>query len=255
MKKLLFACLIIAIVGGGWWALRHHQTKTSSHAPAGQTSKTQSTSPANSFNKQLYSLIDSSSIWVITNKQHPLSPINYAPADLVVPSVPLRVPGNESMQVRAVTATALKTMFAAAAKDNISLMLSSGYRSFAYQTNLYSGYVQTQGQAAADQESARPGYSEHQTGLAADLEPVSKNCELQQCFGSTPEGQWLAAHAYQYGFIIRYAADNQNITGYEPEPWHVRYIGTALATEMHNRGIQTLEQFFNVSGGTTYKSP
>ena len=207
-----------------------------------------------SFNKKQYSLTDPSSIWVIVNKQHPLSPINYVPTGLVTPNIPLRVPDNETMQVRAVTATALEQMFSAAQTDNIKLMLASGYRSYTYQTSLYNGYVQTQGPTGADQQSARPGYSEHQTGFAADLEHVDQNCELEQCFGDTSEGKWVAANAYKYGFIVRYTTGNQSITGYEAEPWHVRYVGVALATELHNTHIQqTLEQFFGVNGGTVYK--
>jgi len=157
------------------------------------------------------------------------------------------------MQVRKVTATALEQMFAAAKQQGIDLMLSSGYRSYAYQVSLYNGYVQTQGQATADTQSARPGYSEHQTGFAADIEPVSKECEVDPCFGTTPEGIWLAANAYKYGFIIRYTAADQKITGYEAEPWHIRYVGTALSTELHSTGVQTLEQFFGISGGAVYK--
>jgi D-alanyl-D-alanine carboxypeptidase len=212
-----------------------------------------SSSETNSFNKSQYSLTDPSSIWVIVNKQHPLNPKNYVPSDLVVPTVPLRVPGNESMQLRKETATALEKMFSAAKDQGLNLMLSSGYRSYTYQVGLYNNYVQTQGQAIADQQSARPGYSEHQTGFAADVEPVSKNCELEQCFGDTPEGKWVAANSYKYGFIVRYTVGNQNITGYEPEPWHIRYVGIPLATELHNSNVQTLEQFFSISGGTTYK--
>lgn len=131
-------------------------------------------------------------------------------------------------------------------------MLSSGYRSYNYQTSLYSNYVKNEGQTAADTQSARPGHSEHQTGLAADIEPASRNCEVDQCFATTPEGKWLAANAYTYGFIIRYPADKVDVTGYEYEPWHIRYIGAPLATELHNQGIETLEEFFGVSGGPSY---
>ena len=204
------------------------------------------------FDKTLYSTADPTSLWVIVNKQHPLRPVDYKPGDLVVPDVPLRVPGNESMQVRKTTATALETMFAAAKKQGISLMLSSGYRSYEYQVGLYNGYVQSEGRAVADTQSARPGYSEHQTGFAADLEPASRTCEVDQCFAGTPEGKWLAANAYQYGFIIRYPSGLDTITGYEYEPWHVRYIGTVLSEEMHKTGVLTLEQFFGVKGGTAY---
>lgn len=242
---LLFTVILAGLV---WVAFGQHnnaatQVTPQSHSPM--------PSPAQ-FDKKRYSLTDPTSIWVIVNKQHPLQPKDYIPADLVVPTVPLRVPGNESMQLRQITATNLEDMFTAAKASGINLMLSSGYRSYQYQVSLYNGYVQTQGQAVADTQSARPGFSEHQTGLAADVEPVSRTCEVDTCFKDTPEGQWLAANAYKYGFIIRYTAGKTAITGYEFEPWHVRYVGTALSTEMHDKHIETLEEFFGVTGGTTY---
>src|SRR5258708_22988363 len=179
--------------------------KNTALAPVATSSTTtkkpdQTTKPG--FDKHAYSTTDPTSIWIVVNKQHRLTPSNYAPTDLVVPNIPLRVPGNESMQVRHVTATALEAMFAAAKTQSISLMLASGYRSYAYQVNLYNGYVASMGQTAADQQSARPGYSEHQTGLAADIEPDSRKCETQQCFADTSEGKWLDTNAYKYGFII-----------------------------------------------------
>ena len=253
MLKRIYIFILLGIAIAGALVIF---IKTEAHAPAGantnkaSTSKTAVTKPT--FDKHMYSLTDPTSIWVIVNKQHPLSPLDYVPADLTVPNIPLRVPGNDSMQVRKVTAQALETMFAAAKTDGINLMLASGYRSYTYQVNLYNGYVQSEGQQVADTQSARPGFSEHQTGLAADLEPASRNCEVDQCFANTPEGEWLAANAYLYGFIIRYPNGLDNITGYEYEPWHVRYVGIALATEMHKENVLTLEQFFNVSGGTTY---
>ena len=199
-------------------------------------------------------LTNPTSIWVIVNKQHPLQPISYVPPDLTVPTVTLRSPGEPNMQMRAVTATALEQMFAAAKQQGINLEVVSAYRSYSYQQTLYEGYVGSVGQAAADQESARAGYSEHQTGLSVDIGGVDDVCILSQCFGTTPEGEWLAANAYQYGFILRYPQGLENITGYEYEPWHFRYVGTALSEEMHKENIQTLEQFFGVSGGIVYKT-
>lgn len=254
LKIYILLLLAVCILAGVFYVF-HKPAKPAAASKATTTQTTAKSKTGDGFNKQQYSLTDPTSIWVIVNKQHPLNPIDYAPSDLVVPNVPLRVPGNESMQLRAVTATAMETMFAAAKAQGINLMLSSGYRSYSYQVSLYGGYVNTEGQTTADTQSARPGYSEHQTGLAADIEPVSRNCEVDPCFGNTPEGKWLAANAYLYGFIIRYTTGNESITGYEAEPWHVRYIGTALSKELHDTGVQTLEQFFNVPGGTTYKTP
>jgi D-alanyl-D-alanine carboxypeptidase len=246
--KFLVFLVLCVIVGGGLLLWNKDKAEAPSH---NNSPSTQQNSGA-AFSKDQYSLTDPTSIWVITNKQHALQPKDYIPNDLVVPKVPLRVPGNESMQLRQEAATALETMFQAAAKDSVQLMLSSGYRSYNYQVNLYNGYVAAQGQAVADTQSARPGYSEHQTGLAADVEPTSKHCEVEPCFGSTPEGQWVAANAYKYGFIVRYQTGYEDITGYEPEPWHIRYVGTPLATELHRTSTATLEQFFDVTGGKLY---
>ena len=243
---LLFLVVVLAVVTYLAWPNK---------AAAPTASKNSSTSTASGsagFNKQQYSTTDPTIIWVVVNKPHPLSPIDYAPADLVVPNVPLRVPGNESMQRRAPAATALEQMFAGAKAAGLNLMLASGYRSYNYQVGLYNGYVNTEGQATADTQSARPGHSEHQTGLAVDIEPDSRKCELGQCFANTPEGKWLAANAYRYGFILRYTPNKVAITGYESEPWHFRYIGKDLAQQMRASGITTLEEFFGISGGQNY---
>jgi D-alanyl-D-alanine carboxypeptidase len=249
--KLLLTVMLVAIVVG---VLLLKALPAAAPSPDNKTAQPVPTAakPVKGFDKNKLSHTDPNSLWVVVNKQHPLVPKDYVPPDLVVPNIPVRVPGNESMQVRQAMATALETMFAAAKEQGLNLMLSSGYRSYTYQVNLYNGYVATQGQATADTQSARPGFSEHQTGLGADLEPASKTCEVEQCFSATPEGVWLANNAYQFGFIIRYTLDDQATTGYEFEPWHVRYVGTDLSTELHNTHIATLEQFFNISGGKDY---
>ena len=112
------------------------------------------------------------------------------------------------------------------------------------QDSVYKKEVATYGQAKADTQSAKPGYSEHQTGLAIDV--GGGGCGIEDCFGETAEGKWLASNAYSYGFIIRYQAGKESITGYRAEPWHIRYVGTELSVEMNNTGIQTLEEFFNI---------
>lgn len=204
------------------------------------------------FNTHLYSTTKPESLWVIVNKHHPLNPKDYVPSDLVVPDVPLRVPGNATMQLRQETATALGNLFTAAKAAGYNLMLASGYRSYSYQVSLYNQYVSAQGQAKADTFSARPGYSEHQTGLAADIEATNRVCEVDQCFAGTPEGKWVAENAYKYGFVIRYPNGEEGITGYEYEPWHIRYVGQQLSTEMHKQNIDTLEQFFKLAPAPSY---
>jgi zinc D-Ala-D-Ala carboxypeptidase len=235
----------------GRTTVNHTTTTTSSKPGVTQSAATQA--PAG-FNKAQYSTTDPASIWVVVNKQHQLGPKDYTPKNLVVPDIPLRsnITSTEKY-VRSDMAKALETMVAAATGDGIHLNLQSGYRSYSFQVSLYNSYVKQQGQAAADRQSARAGYSEHQTGLAADLGGTSKPaCNVDPCFADTVEGKWLAANAYKYGFIIRYTAAKETVTGYEYEPWHVRYIGNELALEMHNQSVETLEEFFNITGGPNY---
>lgn len=125
-----------------------------------------------------------------------------------------------------------------AAADNVNIYLSSGFRSYDYQSSLYNGYVSYYGRAAADTFSARPGHSEHQTGLAIDCNIVNDS------FIGTREAIWLAEHCHEYGFIIRYPQGKQSITGYKYEPWHIRYIGDK-AEEIYESGL-TLEEYYGL---------
>lgn len=181
--------------------------------------------------------------WVV-NKKRPLNPLQYVPPNLVSPNVKSRAGGT----VRSDVAAALQQLFAAAQAAGHDPMFSSGYRSYDTQSSLYNGYVARDGQAAADTYSARPGYSEHQTGLAADVCNAA-NCELEERFGTTPFGQWLAANAHTYGFTIRYKQGKQHITGYTYEPWHLRYVGVDLAANLRT---QTMEEYFGLPAAPSY---
>lgn len=251
-KRNLVIVIVVLAVAAASFAFYHHRNKQTSPQPS-STPTTNSSSANTSFSKDQYSVDEASSLWAVVNKGRAL-PSNYIPENLIVPNVPLRLSaGSSEMHLRSDAVKALETMFAAAKADNINLMLESGYRSYGEQVSVYGGYVKTDGQAKADTYSARPGHSEHQTGLAADIEPTSRQCEVDQCFESTPEGKWLAANSYKYGFVIRYQKNTQNITGYEYEPWHVRYVGTDLAAQTQSSG-QTLEQFFGLPTFTDYPS-
>lgn len=208
----------------------------------------QPTTPA--FNKQQLSIDDPASLWFIVNKQRP-TPAAYVPAGLRQPNVRVRSSGSSEMLLRDEAASAVEALVAGAAEDSINLMLVSGYRSYGLQQSVYGGNVAREGQASADKTSARPGHSEHQTGLAADLGTINRSCELDTCFGQTTEGQWLAAHAHEYGFVIRYPEGKEGIVGYTYEPWHVRYVGKELAAEVTKSG-QVLEQFFGLPNAPTY---
>ena len=121
----------------------------------------------------------------------------------------------------------------------------SGYRSYDYQTELYNNYVAREGQAAADTYSARPGYSEHQTGLAFDI--LDSHGNLLDGPEYHDAIHWLHTHAHEYGFIIRFQPGKEAITGYQAEAWHLRYVGDK-ATAIYNSGL-SLEEYFGVPGG------
>ncbi|QLK85242.1 D-alanyl-D-alanine carboxypeptidase family protein [Staphylococcus sp. 17KM0847] len=140
---------------------------------------------------------------------------------------------------------ALQQLFDDAQKEGMSLYKISGYRSYPTQVELYKSYVQRDGKKAADQYSARPGHSEHQTGLAFDVGGVHSDENLYARFGKTKEGQWIAKHAHQYGFIVRYPKGKENITGYQYEPWHLRYLGKDKATEVYKSG-EALEEYLGL---------
>ena len=188
------------------------------------------------------------SLLVVANKKHKL-PDGYEPADLRAPAVEMRY---NTWTMRDEAAAALEQMFAAAAQENIHLVMGSGYRSEAFQKVLYDQYVARDGVEKADTYSSRPGYSDHQTGLATDLcgpEEV-KETDLTQKFEETAEGQWLRVHAHEYGFIMRYPKDKDEITGYKYEPWHFRYVGIETATAIYNAGeFESFEEYFGISGG------
>lgn len=186
---------------------------------------------------------------MVVDKLRPLNPKDYVPADLVQTPVAHANPP----ALRAEAADAMVAMFAAAKAEGAGgMQLQSAYRSYTTQVVVYNRYVSQVGQAGADAQSARPGFSEHQTGLAADISSLPATCVLAACFGDTPQGTWLVANAYRFGYLLRYPADKVAVTGYMYEPWHFRYIGAALATEMHDEGVTTLEEFFGLPPAPDY---
>ncbi|MYL46822.1 carboxypeptidase [Virgibacillus halodenitrificans] len=178
----------------------------------------------------------------LVNKQHAL-PADYIPKDLVTPKV--RFPFTEDLpkkQMRQVAATALEKMFAAADKAGLDLFAQSGYRSYERQDAIFASNLNEHGEEAANKFSARPGESEHQTGLTMDVTSPDINYGLTIEFGKTDEGKWIKKHAAEYGFIIRYPKGKENITKYQYEPWHLRFVGKEAAKEIMTKGI-TLEEY------------
>lgn len=181
-------------------------------------------------------------IAVLVNKTFKL-PDNYKPDDLVEPNIPfIFKEKSDKRLMRKEAAGALEKLVAAAKQDGVSLAGVSGYRSQATQKTLFENYVKKDGEEAARKYSAVPGHSEHQTGLAMDISGSDGKCAASDCFGGTKEAKWLAEHAAEHGFIIRYPKGKESITGYQYEPWHLRYVGTAIAKEIAKEGI-TLEEY------------
>ena len=140
------------------------------------------------------------------------------------------------------TTEAFNKMQAAAKVDGLNIYISSGFRSYSYQKTLYNNYVNRDGVVAADTYSARAGHSEHQSGLAFDVNTINDS------FANTEEGKWLNDNCYKYGFILRYPKGKSDETGYQYEPWHFRYVGVELAEKLYNNGNWiTVEDYFGIT--------
>lgn len=165
---------------------------------------------------------------VVVNKARPLDPVDHAPAALE----PV-----DGVQLRPEAAEAFEVLRADAAAAGHRLTVLSGYRSYERQQQVYDGWVRVHGQKGADRLSARPGHSEHQTGLAVDIgDAATPACDLGTCFGATPAGRWVADHAHEHGFVVRYPAGSEAVTGFAAEPWHLRWLGPEAAAEVRAAG-------------------
>jgi len=154
--------------------------------------------------------------------------------------------------MRKEAAKALEQLFAAAKADGVALAGVSAYRPYGYQKALFHRYVQKDGLEKARMYSAVPGTSEHETGLAVDVAGIDGKCAATSCFAGTQEAIWLASHAQDYGFIIRYPKGKEDITGYIYEPWHLRYVGSEAAQAISEKEI-TLEEYLGVASVSAKK--
>jgi D-alanyl-D-alanine carboxypeptidase len=213
--------------------------------------------PVTIFDPPKYSIDEADSIWVVVNKQRQISPLKYTPTNLVSPNFPRpKIQNPFGLQLRQEAAVATVAM-AKAMKDGGAgtLILNSGFRTYKNQQGLYNRTRDTRGLAVAEKLSARPGHSEHQLGLAADFSVKGKGCVIMACFGKTEAGIWLAENAHEFGFVLRYPKGYKQITGFQYEPWHFRYLGIELATEMKTKGIKTLEEFWGLDSAPDYTEP
>ena len=202
------------------------------------------------IDKTLYSIDAADSLWVVADKLRRLSPKKYVPSGLKT----MDVPHAYTPVLRKDAAKAYLKMFRAAKKKGINLVVQSGYRSYSAQVSVYNGWVASLGKKGADLQSARPGYSEHQTGLSVDIASATAGCTIQSCFSKTPEGKWLTKNAWKYGWHLRYPKGKTSITGYKFEPWHWRYVGLDLAAELNLTPKITLEEFFELPAAPDYAS-
>jgi D-alanyl-D-alanine carboxypeptidase len=194
----------------------------------------------------IYDIDTASSPSVVVNKKRPLNPKTYIPANLK------KYPGS-AVKLAAPARDALVLMAAAMKKAGAgTLVLNSGYRSYASQKIIHAAKVAQLGLKAGEALAARPGYSEHQTGLAADVSAYKQGCAIYTCFSATKAGKWLAENAWQYGFVIRYPYGQTKITGYQFEPWHLRFVGLEIATDMRSQNILTLEKYFSLPNAPKY---
>jgi len=194
--------------------------------------------------------IDENEYLIIVNKSYRLSE-NYSPGDLIYADIC----STGYCFMRTTAANAFHQMKNAALEEGIDLTFSSAFRDETYQNVLYEQYIEEEGQEAADTYSARGGYSEHETGLVVDMLSVSnpESAFDTYAFAQTEESQWLAAHAHEYGFILRYPEGKEEITGYMYESWHYRYVGVEEAAAIHNAGENiSMEEYYAFKGGTIY---
>lgn len=243
-KKIIFILLMILLITTG---CSNTPSSAKADTPNGQPSAPQS-KPTKEVvpieePKPDYQGVDS--VAVLVNKQNEL-PADYVPSDLVYVQVPFTF--NEKVEKRMMRKEAaenLAELFTAAKNEGIILYGVSGYRSYETQKSLFAYFTKRDGsEEKANQISARPGQSEHQTGLAMDVSSQSVNFGLVENFGDTKEYAWLKDNAHHFGYVIRYPQGKELITEYSYEPWHIRYVGKALAAKLYAEQLTYEEYLF-----------
>jgi len=178
-------------------------------------------------------------LWALIDKENSISE-DYKPEDLVeLKNSSFQVSRNGFL-LREQAAASLEEMAAAARAERITLLVSSAYRTYLYQADLYARNVKNLGQRAADRVSARPGHSQHQLGLAVDFGSITND------FSKTREGIWIARNASNFGWSLSYPSGMEEITGYSWESWHYRYVGKDIAKfiDSHFEGVQQYALIF-----------
>lgn len=237
--KLAAIVLIVVLLGIG---ITVHFISNRPDTPPGQTG---SQNPADGENggADANKPVQNEEFLLLVNKTHPIDE-NYKPDDLTAIKYFASDRSAEGRFMRKEAAEHFHQLVEAAKADGYEIVMTTAYRSYGFQSTLYNNYVKTHGEAEANTFSAKPGQSEHQTGLCTDVSSPSVNYQLTTDYGKAPEGIWLAEHAHEYGFIIRFPLGKEDITGYQYEPWHIRYVGQPAADEIYEQGT-TLEEYLD----------
>ncbi|NBG87146.1 D-alanyl-D-alanine carboxypeptidase family protein [Isachenkonia alkalipeptolytica] len=230
------------IVANGWIRLETEDTSAYIHQAFLSEEEIETmTWGSGEMEEEMVILPNPEDIEAIVNKEIALTP-DFHPEDLVQPDVPwAEVSNYRYMRIEA--AEALEDLFDHASEEGLTLLGRTGFRSYEAQENIFINFVNNHGYEEARTFSAKPGQSEHQTGLAMDITADSVDGGLSSDFGSTEEGKWVEENAHLHGYIIRYPKEKEEITGYIYEPWHIRYVGEELATELYETGL-TMEEYF-----------
>ena len=191
--------------------------------------------------------IDPTKLDSIVNKQHPIYPLDFSPN-----VIPITCGDGQEAEMVSAAKNDLTALCEAAAVAHAPLFVTSSYRSYVDQLDVYRWWIDYGAVGGADSDSAQPGYSEHQLGLSIDF--ASPSGAALEAFAGTPQYTWLQENAWKYGFIQRYTTANELITGYNAEVWHYRYVGKAVAADYVKSHAISLEQYWHISGGTYDKA-
>ena len=239
-KKTLVITTAVLITAVGSYAattLNQRQKDSMDSTPAIQENPFKDFKISSRVYPVTYTDLQAGEVTVVVNKKHAL-PATYAPVIKEWNGVSLREDALEQY----------KKLIAGAKNNGITLRGISSYRSYADQEELFGSYVKKDSQMKAETYRARPGYSEHQTGLAVDIGLPSGACNLEVCMADTIEGRWLSSNSHVYGFIIRYPEGKEGETGYQFEPWHIRYVGPGVAANIYESGY-TLDAYLGITAG------
>ena len=251
-NRIIFGAIVLLILLGIVFSIRscakRHQAKVKAKQ---EQQEKKSQDPAEEARKKAIKAAkkrenplteDTGDILMIVNKEFSLSE-DYKPNDLTkVEHCDFSVGSDECHQLKKEPAEAIEEMFSAAREDGYEIVMRTGYRSYGYQAALYESYKEKDGEEAADKYSARPGTSEHQSGLCCDVGVEGNDLNA---FEGTDEAKWIADNSWKYGFVVRYPEDKEDITGYMYEAWHIRYVGKEAAEYMHEKNM-TLEEYLEL---------